>query len=70
MFVVSPFEIVYNFFLKKPTVVAHDGCMGRCLPPSMGHDGWPYRRGPQRLDSNVVGHGAWWSKLINFKTVV
>jgi hypothetical protein len=53
MFAVSPFEIVYNFFLKKnPTVVAHDGCMGLCLPPSMGHGGWPYRRAPWRLVVN------------------
>jgi hypothetical protein len=74
MFAVSPFEVVYK--IKKTTIVAHDDCMGRCLPPSVGCSGWPYRRGPWRLDTNrrgprhlatVVHHDVWWSKLINFE---
>jgi hypothetical protein len=34
-----PFEVIYIFFKKKTTAVAHDSRMGRCLPPFVGHDG-------------------------------
>jgi hypothetical protein len=61
MFAVFPFEVVKKISFKKLTDVG--GCMGRRLPPSVGNDGWSYRRGPR--------HGLWWSKkLINFETVV
>jgi hypothetical protein len=52
MFAVFPFEVVKKISFKKLTDVG--GCMGRRLPPSVGNDGWSYRRGPR--------HGLWWSK--------
>jgi hypothetical protein len=57
MFAVFPFEVVKKISFKKLTDVG--GCMGRRLPPSVGNDGWSYRRGPR--------HGLWWSKTDKFR---
>jgi hypothetical protein len=64
----------FTKFFKKTTVVTHSGCMGCCLLPSVGHGGWPYRRGQRRLDSNRRGPRrppcVWLSKLINIEKVI
>jgi hypothetical protein len=48
-----------NYFFKKTTAVSHGGCMAAACR----------RMWATPVGLTVVGHGGWWSKLLNFETI-